>query len=105
MTSTPDAGATAPRNEWELWEVFVRSSRGLSHLHAGSLTAPDAEMALRNARDLYTRRNEGVSIWVVPSSAITASDPDEKDAFFESPRGKEYRHASYYTASEGVKHL
>lgn len=90
---------------WPMWEVFVRSSRGLSHLHAGSLNAPDAEMAVRNARDLYTRRNEGVSIWVVRSSDITASDPDSKDAFFESPRGKEYRHASYYTESEGVKHL
>ncbi|MBX3093964.1 MAG: 1,2-phenylacetyl-CoA epoxidase subunit B [Cryobacterium sp.] len=100
-----DTATVQDADVWPLWEVFVRSSRGLSHLHAGSLNAPDAEMAVRNARDLYTRRNEGVSIWVVPSSAITASDPDEKDAFFESPRGKEYRHASYYTESEGVKHL
>lgn len=90
---------------WGLWEVFVRSSRGLSHVHAGSLHAPDAAMALRNARDLYTRRNEGVSIWVVPADAIAASDPDSKGAFFESPQGKDYRHATYYTKSEGVKHL
>ncbi|CAM5732851.1 hypothetical protein SBADM41S_00587 [Streptomyces badius] len=66
--------------DWPLWEVFVRSRRGLSHTHAGSLHAPDAEMALRNARDLYTRRSEGVSIWVIPSTAITASSPDEKDS-------------------------
>ena len=92
-------------NAWGLWEVFVRSSRGLSHVHAGSLHAPDAAMALRNARDLYTRRNEGVSIWVVPADAIAASDPDSKGAFFESPQGKDYRHATYYTKSEGVKHL
>lgn len=90
---------------WPLWEVFVRSSRGLSHVHAGSLHAPDAEMALRNARDLYTRRNEGVSLWVVPASAIVASDPDAKGQFFESPQGKDYRHATYYTKSEGVRHL
>ncbi|WP_104044918.1 1,2-phenylacetyl-CoA epoxidase subunit PaaB [Arthrobacter sp. ZGTC412] len=93
------------RNAWGLWEVFVRSSRGLSHVHAGSLHAPDAAMALRNARDLYTRRNEGVSIWVVPADAIAASDPDAKGSFFESPQGKDYRHATYYTKSEGVKHL
>lgn len=93
------------RSAWGLWEVFVRSSRGLSHVHAGSLHAPDAAMALRNARDLYTRRNEGVSIWVVPADAIAASDPDSKGAFFESPQGKDYRHATYYTKSEGVKHL
>lgn len=93
------------RSAWGLWEVFVRSSRGLSHVHAGSLHAPDAAMALRNARDLYTRRNEGVSIWVVPADAIAASDPDSKGSFFESPQGKDYRHATYYTKSEGVKHL
>ena len=93
------------RSVWPLWEVFVRSSRGLSHVHAGSLHAPDAAMALRNARDLYTRRNEGVSIWVVPADAIAASDPDAKGSFFESPQGKDYRHATYYTKSEGVKHL
>ncbi|SLK13626.1 1,2-phenylacetyl-CoA epoxidase subunit PaaB [Arthrobacter sp. P2b] len=96
---------THDRGAWGLWEVFVRSSRGLSHVHAGSLHAPDAAMALRNARDLYTRRNEGVSIWVVPAEAIAASDPDAKGSFFESPQGKDYRHATYYTKSEGVKHL
>jgi ring-1,2-phenylacetyl-CoA epoxidase subunit PaaB len=95
----------AQHETWPLWEVFIRSSRGLSHVHAGSLHAPDAVMAVRNARDLYTRRGEGVSIWVVPSSAITASDVDARDAFFESPEGKEFRHATYYMASEGVPHL
>ncbi|KQR02902.1 phenylacetate-CoA oxygenase [Arthrobacter sp. Leaf141] len=106
-TPSPEAAAkeAGVRNGWGLWEVFVRSSRGLSHVHAGSLHAPDAAMALRNARDLYTRRNEGVSIWVVPADAIAASDPDAKGSFFESPQGKDYRHATYYTKSEGVKHL
>ncbi|MDQ0663210.1 ring-1,2-phenylacetyl-CoA epoxidase subunit PaaB [Arthrobacter ulcerisalmonis] len=102
QTATPEHH---DRGAWGLWEVFVRSSRGLSHVHAGSLHAPDAAMALRNARDLYTRRNEGVSIWVVPAEAIAASDPDSKGSFFESPQGKDYRHATYYTKSEGVKHL
>jgi len=103
-TAEAKAGAEG-RNVWPIWEVFVRSSRGLSHVHAGSLHAPDAAMALRNARDLYTRRNEGVSIWVVPADAIASSDPDAKGSFFESPQGKDYRHATYYTKSEGVKHL
>jgi ring-1,2-phenylacetyl-CoA epoxidase subunit PaaB len=104
-TNEVSTGSTHDRSAWGLWEVFVRSSRGLSHVHAGSLHAPDAAMALRNARDLYTRRNEGVSIWVVPAEAIASSDPDSKGAFFESPQGKDYRHATYYTKSEGVKHL
>ena len=95
----------APRNEWPLWEVFVRSRRGLSHVHAGSLHAPDAEMALRNARDLYTRRQEGVSIWVVRSADIEASTPDERDSFFDPAADKIYRHPTFYDVPEGVEHL
>ena len=56
------------------------ASAGLNHVHVGSLHAADDEMALHHARDLYTRRNEGVSIWVVRADDITASSPDEKDA-------------------------
>jgi ring-1,2-phenylacetyl-CoA epoxidase subunit PaaB len=90
---------------WPLYEVFVRSKRGLNHVHVGSLHAPDAEMALRNARDLYTRRNEGVSIWVVPSAEITASSPDEKDSFFDPSGDKVYRHPTFYAIPEDVPHL
>lgn len=84
-----------------LWEVFVRQRRGLAHVHAGSLHAPDAETALQSARDVYTRRLEGVSVWVVRSSEITASDPDEADAFFESIE-KPYRHATHYEIPDEV---
>ena len=90
---------------WPLWEVFVRGRRGLSHNHVGSLHASDAEMALRNARDVYTRRMEGVSLWVVPSSAISASSPEEKDPFFEPAADKAYRHPTFYTVPPEVKHL
>jgi ring-1,2-phenylacetyl-CoA epoxidase subunit PaaB len=88
-----------------LWEVFIRSRRGLAHVHAGSLHAADAEMALRNARDVYTRRQEGVSLWVVRASDITASSPAEKDAFFEPAADKIYRHPTFYDVPEGVEHL
>ena len=93
------------RRDWPLWEVFVRSRRGLSHVHAGSLHAPDAEMALRNARDLYTRRQEGVSLWVVPAAEIVASSPDERDSFFDPAADKIYRHPTFYDVPEGVEHL
>ena len=75
---------------WPLWEIFIRSKNGLSHKHVGSLHASDAEMALQNARDVYTRRNEGVSIWVVPSNSITASDPSDADMLFEPATDKVY---------------
>ena len=68
---------TQESDQWPVWEVFVRGRRGLTHQHAGSLYAADAQMALENARDLYTRRQEGISIWVVPSNSITASSPTE----------------------------
>jgi len=67
---------------WPLWEVFVRHRQGLEHKHCGSLHAADAQQALNMARDVYTRRQEGISIWVVPSQAITASTAEHKDAFF-----------------------
>jgi len=89
--------------EWPLWEVFVRARRGLSHNHVGSLHAPDAALALRNARDVYTRRQEGVSIWVVPAAAITASSPEEKDAFFDPAGDKPYRHPTFYNIPDGVQ--
>jgi ring-1,2-phenylacetyl-CoA epoxidase subunit PaaB len=92
-------------NDWPLWEVFVRARRGLSHVHAGSLHAPDATMALRNARDIYTRRSEGVSIWVVPASAISASSPEEKDAFVDPAADKVYRHPTFYDVPEEAPHL
>jgi ring-1,2-phenylacetyl-CoA epoxidase subunit PaaB len=88
-----------------LWEVFVRPARGTNHVHVGSLHAADSTLALQNARDLYTRRNEGVSIWVVRSVDITASSPEEKDSFFEPSADKPYRHPTFYTIPEGVEHL
>jgi len=83
-------------NEWPLWEVFIRSQSGLSHRHVGSLHAADGEMAMLNARDVYTRRNEGVSIWVVRSSDIVASAPDKKGPLFEPSNIKVYRHPTFY---------
>jgi ring-1,2-phenylacetyl-CoA epoxidase subunit PaaB len=103
-TGVPSDERGAKRSQ-PLWEVFVRSRRGLSHTHVGSLHEPDAHMALRNARDLYTRRQEGVSIWVVPTAEISASSPDEKDAFFDPAADKAYRHPTFYSVPDGVTHL
>lgn len=88
-----------------LWEVFIRARRGLAHTHVGSLHASDQEMALRNARDVYTRRQEGVSIWVVPAAAIGATSPEEKDSFFDPAADKVYRHPTFYELPAEVQHL
>ena len=88
-----------------IWEVFIRSRSGLSHRHVGSVHAPDATMALMAARDVYTRRGEGLSIWVVPSAAITASDPEDKDMMFEPTASKIYRHPTFYDIPDEVGHM
>ncbi len=88
-----------------LYEVFVRSKNGLEHRHCGSLHASDARMALENARDVYTRRMEGVSIWVVPSVQITASNPENNPEFFEPANDKVYRHPTFYELPDELKHM
>ena len=88
-----------------LWEVFIRNRSGLPHKHCGSVHAADATMALQAARDVYTRRGETVSLWVVPSSAIVASDPGDRDAMFEPTGSKVYRHPTFYELPESVNHM
>ncbi len=90
---------------WPLWEIFIRSSRGLDHKHAGSLHAADAAMAIENARDVYTRRQEGVSIWVVESKDIHASDPGDAESLYEPAADKIYRHPTFYDLPDEVKHM
>lgn len=91
--------------QWPLWEVFIQSKTGLPYKHAGSVHAPDAEMALQNARDTYTRRGEGNSIWVVPSDAIVASNPADAESFYDPSNDKIYRHPTFYVMPEGAKHI
>jgi ring-1,2-phenylacetyl-CoA epoxidase subunit PaaB len=104
VNAAPGPFASGGR-EWPLWEVFVRSRQGLEHKHCGSLHAADARQALQMARDVYTRRLEGVSIWVVPSALITASDPQDKAEFFEPAGDKVYRHPSFYAIPDEVGHM
>ena len=90
---------------WPLWEVFVRSKQGLDHKHVGSLHATDAAMAIENARDVYTRRQEGVSLWVVESKYITASNPEEAGELYEPAVDKIYRHPTFYDLPDEVGHM
>ncbi len=92
-------------NNWPLWEVFIRSRQGLDHKHAGSLHAADADMALENARDVYTRRQEGISLWVVESKHIHASNPEDADALYEPANDKVYRHPTFYDIPDEVGHM
>jgi ring-1,2-phenylacetyl-CoA epoxidase subunit PaaB len=92
-------------NQGPLWEVFIQSKPGLSFKHVGSVHAFDKEMAIENARDVYTRRGEGTCLWVVPSKEIVAVDINESAYFFEPFDEKIYRHPTFYHLPEGVKHM
>lgn len=83
----------------------MRSQRGLDHVHVGSVVAADAETALLNARDIYTRRSEGVSLWVVPSSSIIASQPEDAPSFYLPNENKDLRHAANYEFPDDVEHM
>ncbi len=101
----PPLGDRGTKNDWPLWEIFIRSKQGLDHKHVGSLHAADAQMAIENARDVYTRRMEGVSIWAVESKHIHASSPDESASLYEPANDKVYRHPTFYDLPDEVNHM
>jgi len=102
--STP-LGDGGKQSDWPLWEVFIRSKQGLDHKHVGSLHATDAQMAIENARDVYTRRMEGISIWVVESKYIHASSPEEAGELFDPAADKIYRHPTFYKLPDEVNQM
>lgn len=104
--SSPQAGGGGTKGaSWPLWEVFIRSKQGLDHKHVGSLHAVDARMAMENARDVYTRRLEGVSIWVVESKFIHASNPDEAGSMYDPANDKVYRYPTFYELPDELSHM
>jgi len=92
-------------SQFELYEVFVRPKAGLDHRHVGSVHASDGQMALTKARELFTRRMEGVSLWVMRSASIVASDPADSDVLFEPAKDKVYRHPTFYSVPDGIDNL
>jgi len=93
---------TGKAPEWPLWEVFIRGQHGMAHRHVGSLHAADEKTAMLNARDVYTRRSEGVSIWVVEARHIVASAPSDKGPLYEPANSKTYRHPTFFDIPDDV---
>jgi ring-1,2-phenylacetyl-CoA epoxidase subunit PaaB len=91
------------QSDRHVWEVFIQSKTGEPHVHAGNVHATDAELALQNARDVYSRRNEAISLWVVPSDQIVSTSPSDNGPFFEPSNEKIYRHPQFYKVPKGVR--
>lgn len=89
--------------QWETFEVFHQSKRGDPHEHAGSVHAPDPQMALQLARDQFARRLKCVSLWVVRSRDITATDYQD-DSFFAQVTDKSYRDPKSFDAPDKLEH-
>ena len=87
-----------------LWEVFIQKSGG-PFKHEGSVHASDSKMALQNARDVYTRRGEGRTIWVVPANSIASTTVNDEGEFFDPADNKIYRHPTFYTVPGGAKNI
>ena len=88
-----------------VWEVFIQPKSGAQFQHMGSVHASDKEMALQNARELYTRRQEGTCIWVVRAEDIVSSNPEDSDSFFDPADDKVYRYPTFFKVSKKAKGL
>jgi len=63
--------------QWPRFIVFQQEKEGQPHQYDGSVHAPDAEMALMNARDVFVRRPACVSLWVVPADSVFAKTAEQ----------------------------
>jgi ring-1,2-phenylacetyl-CoA epoxidase subunit PaaB len=68
---------TSKDTQWPRYQVFHQERPDRPHVNSGSVHATDAEMALQNARDVFVRRPECVSLWVVPAAEIHSITADE----------------------------
>jgi ring-1,2-phenylacetyl-CoA epoxidase subunit PaaB len=59
------------------YEVFLKPEGRDGFSHAGSLDAPDDDLATMYARETYIRRGEGAQAWVVRRSALLVIDPED----------------------------
>jgi ring-1,2-phenylacetyl-CoA epoxidase subunit PaaB len=88
----PGSVVAEPTTALEPWEVFRQEKDGGPMVHGGSVLAPDAELALHYARELYGRRQESIRLWIVRRADIgVLDDPDllqpPLDRSFKKPSG------------------
>jgi phenylacetate-CoA oxygenase PaaH subunit len=94
MAPRKPAARKAPeaRAALEAYEVFQQAKDGDPMRHGGNVLAPDPELAVHYARELFGRRNESTRLWVVRRADIAVlEDPDlldpPLDRSFKKPGG------------------
>ena len=76
----------------EPWEVFRQEKDGDAMRHGGNVLAPDAELAIHYARELFGRRGESDRLWVVRRADIHVLEDQDLlhpplDRSFKKPGG------------------
>ena len=89
-----EAGSTTPL---EPWEVFRQEKEGDPMRHGGSVMAPDAVLAVHYAREMYSRRQESVRLWIVRRADI--HDLDDPD-LLQPPLDRSYKKPGGYVMRE-----
>jgi ring-1,2-phenylacetyl-CoA epoxidase subunit PaaB len=79
-------------SELEPYEVFRQAKEGGPMRHGGNVMAPDAELAMHYARELFGRRGESTRLWIVRRGDVQVlEDPDllqpPLDRSFKKPGG------------------
>ncbi|HJP89904.1 MAG TPA: hypothetical protein VJ850_12785 [Candidatus Limnocylindrales bacterium] len=94
--TTPEVGHTnaddtrAPH--LEEYEVFRQEKDGDPMRHGGNVLAPDPELAMHYAREMFSRRNESTRLWVVRRADIAILEDADLlnpplDRSFKKPGG------------------
>lgn len=84
--------------QWPRFQVFHQEEPDTPHVNAGTVHAPDVELALQNARDVFARRPDSASIWVVPFNAICSFTAEELELQgLPEPAGTEIEREIYFS--------
>lgn len=67
------------------YEVFLKKPGRDEFRHAGSLEAPDPEMALMYARETHARRGEGSELWLVDRTHVLVGDEHQLAVNLDKP--------------------
>ncbi len=82
--------------QWPRFEVFLQAEADDPHQDVGSVHAPDPELALQNARDVFVRRPNCTSLWIAPAEAIYSRTAQEiREHGLEEDRDQSTQEESY----------
>lgn len=91
----------AEMDNWETYEVFHQKKRGDQHVHVGIVHAPNAEMALVFAKEVFGRRGVTANLWVVKTANVFTTDYDDAD-MFENNDSKDFHNAGGFKVMEKI---